>query len=485
MLTLGLGSAPDTIYVADNKAGAVVKYGLIAGTWTQEGAVEVPFVTGVTANDVNGVVTIYATSAGEKSREGTLYKISDVSGLNGVLSGDPRRNRDGSRQRGLPRRRLRPRHDDRLRWHAARGADDRRLGKNPRGGDRRPDEQVAFDNGGRLLLRPSELQVTVHSTDQAVAPVERHHCQRERAPAARCPIVPAAAGTSKLTVTVEAPDGSFASTQVNYGASAYQGDPSDRYYAGAGNASTAIDVGGGYMILGDDESNVLRLYHARDSSEPVKTWDFTSQLPFGTTEMDIEAAARSGNTLYWMGSLSNKHNGEPQPGRNVVFAATITGSGAGTEISYVGSYTHLREDLIEWDDANGKPLGLAQSAEAGVPSDIPNGFNVEGLEFAAGSPSTAYVAFRAPLEPPGESRHDRTAHPGHELLLAGHQRQPRLGESDLRRATGMESRRPRASARSARTRTTNTSSSPAARTSPTRASTSTAGTANRKTNRCC
>ena len=40
---------------------------------------------------------------------------------------------------------------------------------------------------------------------------------------------------------------------------------SDRYYAGAGNASTAIDVGGGYTILGDDESNVLRLYKSRTS----------------------------------------------------------------------------------------------------------------------------------------------------------------------------------------------------------------------------
>src|SRR4051794_1428029 len=88
-LTLGAGSAPDTVYVADNEAGLVIKYGLVAGTWTPEGSVEIPFVTGVTANDAGGIVTIYATSAGEKSREGTLYKISDVSGLNGVLSGIP------------------------------------------------------------------------------------------------------------------------------------------------------------------------------------------------------------------------------------------------------------------------------------------------------------------------------------------------------------------------------------------------------------
>jgi hypothetical protein len=89
LLTLGSGSTPDTLYVADNKLGGVSKYGLEGGKWVRKGTVEIPFVTGVTANDVNGFVTIYAASAGENSREGTLYKIADESGLNGTLSGIP------------------------------------------------------------------------------------------------------------------------------------------------------------------------------------------------------------------------------------------------------------------------------------------------------------------------------------------------------------------------------------------------------------
>ena len=52
------------------------------------------------------------------------------------------------------------------------------------------------------------------------------------------------------------------------------------------------------MVVGDDEGNVLRLYHERVSGLPVKTFDFTSKLPFGATEMDIESSARAGNTLY-------------------------------------------------------------------------------------------------------------------------------------------------------------------------------------------
>lgn len=404
MLTLGLGAAPDTIYVADNKLGGIAKYGLISGKWVKEGSVEVPFVTGVTANDVNGVVTMYATSSGEKGRSGSLYKVSDVSGVNGTLTGVPVEIATAPANEAFRGVAFAP------------GTTIGSGGTPPAAPTIATAENTLAaalgdpTNGslaitvGDSAYSPSELTVTARSSNPAVAPGGGLNVTGSGTSRALS-VTPAAAGTSKLTLTVEAPDGSFTSTQVNYGASEYQGDPSDRYYEGAGNASSAIDVGGGYMILGDDESNVLRLYHERTSGGPVKSFDFTSVLPNVTSEIDIEASARAGNTLYWLGSMSNKHNGELQPNRDVLFAATITGSGAGTELAYLGSYTHLREDLVEWDNQNGKPLGFAESAKEGAPSDLPSGFNVEGLEFAAGSTSEAYVAFRAPLEPPGEVRH--------------------------------------------------------------------------------
>jgi hypothetical protein len=403
LLSLGIGPSLDTLYVADNKLGGVAKYGLVAGKWLAEGSVEVPFVTGVTTNDVNGVVTIYATSSGSQSLTGTLYKISDVSGFGGTLAGIPVEIATASANEA---------------FRGVAFAPGTIIGS---GGTPPPAPTVtAAENSLAAAIgdptnqtlpitvedsayAASELTLKVKTSNPTVAPVGAISLTGTGSKRTLA-VTPAAQGTSKLTLTVEAPDGSFASTQVSYGASLNLGNASDRYYEGAGNASSAIDVGGGYMILGDDETNVLHLYRTRTSGEPVKSYDFTSQLPFGTTEMDIEASARSGNTIYWMGSLSNKHNGEPQPARDVVFAATISGSGATTELTYLGSYTHLREDLTEWDNTNGKPLGLAASAEIGAPSDLPSGFNVEGLEFAAGSSTTAYVAFRAPQEPPGESR---------------------------------------------------------------------------------
>lgn len=158
-----------------------------------------------------------------------------------------------------------------------------------------------------------------------------------------------------------------------------------------------IDVGGGYYVVGDDETNVLYLYQ-QGVTAPVKTYDFTSDFPDGDTEIDIEAAAKVGNRIYWTGSMSNKDSGDLAPARSTVFATDITGSGASTALSYVGAYSGLRTDVINWDADNGKTLGLAASAADGVGGHTTSSFNVEGLEFAPGSTSTAYFAFRAPLE---------------------------------------------------------------------------------------
>jgi hypothetical protein len=400
LLTLGLGSAPDTIYVADNGAGAIVKYSLIGGKWTKAGSVSVAAVTGVTANDAGGVVTIFATTSGSSGEGGVLYKITDSSGVSGTLSGTATQIATAPANES---------------FRGVAFAPGTTIGS---GGGTPPPPAPTISVGESSLpaaledptnasdtiavadegVAPGELSVKAQSSNTKVAPeagisVEGSGAQRTLR------VTPGAVGRSTITLTVEAPGGASTSTSVEYGVSAYEGDESDHYYSTAGNGSTAIDVGGGYMIVGDDESNVLRLYHERVSGPPVKRFDFTSKLPDGSAEIDIESSARAGDTLYWMGSMSNSKSGKLDPERNIVFAATISGSGASTELTYLGSYTHLRSDMISWDQENGNPLGLKASTEEGVDSDETAGFNAEGLEFAAGSTSTAYVAFRAPQEP--------------------------------------------------------------------------------------
>ncbi len=402
-LTLGLGSTPDTLYVADNEAGAVVKFGLSEGKWVKLGSVAITGVTGLTANDASGTVTIFAASGGlEAKGPGSLWQITDKSGLGGTLSGSAgeiAKTPANESFRGVafapgttigsggppppPMPTIVP----------AETALPAALGDptNPALG------LTVGDTGFEL----GELTVTASSSNKTVAPsVEVSGSGSNRT----LTVTPGAVGHSTITLIVEAPDTGKATTTIDYGVSANQGDESDRYYAGAGNASTAIDVGGGYMVVADDEGNVLRLYHERNSGEPTKTFDFTKVLPVGTSEADIEASARVGNTLYWIGSLSNKKSGKAAPEHDIVFAATLSGSGASTELTYLGSYTHLREDMVAWDEANGDPLGLAASTAPGLPSNEADGFNAEGLEFAAGSTETAYVAFRAPLQPTNDRK---------------------------------------------------------------------------------
>ncbi|MFG3286855.1 DUF3616 domain-containing protein [Streptomyces sp. NPDC048111] len=207
-------------------------------------------------------------------------------------------------------------------------------------------------------------------------------------------------GYTDLTLKVTGLGGKSATKTLHYAASAaVRGAADTRYLTGSSDASAAVDVGGGYVVVADDESNTLRLYDRSASGAPVRTWDFSSRLGV-SKEIDIEGAARVGNTIYWTGSLGNNKDGEYKADRNTVFSTTVTGSGAATQLGVGGSYKKLRDGLVAWDHANGDRFGFAAAtADGQAPKQI-DGFNVEGLEFAPGSTSTAYLGFRAPLVPP-------------------------------------------------------------------------------------
>ncbi|ROP53702.1 hypothetical protein [Streptomyces sp. PanSC9] len=209
-----------------------------------------------------------------------------------------------------------------------------------------------------------------------------------------------ARGYADLTLKVTGLGGKTATTTLHYAASpAVQHSADARYLTGASDASAGVDVGGGYVVVANDEDNTLRLYDGAVSGAPVRTWDLDNALG-ADKEVDIEGAARVGNTVYWTGSLGNNKDGEYKADRNTVFTTTVSGSGAGTQLAFGSAGHRLRDDLVAWDKANGNRYGFAAGTATGqVPKQI-DGFNVEGLEFAPGSTTTAYVGFRAPLVPP-------------------------------------------------------------------------------------
>jgi hypothetical protein len=413
LLTLGNGSpaTPDTLYEADLTAGAVVKYGLVDGTWVAEGSVPVTSPGGLTANDDHGTVTIYVTSSGSAGITGTLASITDDSGVGGTLTGS------ANTIATLPG-------NEAIRGVAytpgtvigAGGGVKPPVVKptisTPRGGlpaalgD--PTNPTLPVTVGDANFDAAQLSVTASSANTSVAPTASITITGTGA-SRTLAVAPGTVGTSIITLTVTAPDGTSNSIPVNYGvsadlrAAAGPAGASLRYYSGAANASAAIEVGGGYAIVADDESNLLRLYDLAHSGAPVKTFDLSAQLPFGSTEVDIESAARSGDLIYWEGSMSTSSSGDLAPARSTLFATRISGSGADTTLSYVGSYTGLLADLVSWDQHNGHGLGanylgLAASAAAGVGGHEGDALNVEGFDFATNN-STGYLAFRAPLEP--------------------------------------------------------------------------------------
>jgi hypothetical protein len=83
----------DTLYIADEGAGALTKFSLVSGSWVSNGTIGTASDTyrGITGVVVNGVVTLFATRKGGTTAAGggELVKLIDSTGYNGAFSGTP------------------------------------------------------------------------------------------------------------------------------------------------------------------------------------------------------------------------------------------------------------------------------------------------------------------------------------------------------------------------------------------------------------
>ncbi|UVH60159.1 Ig-like domain-containing protein [Variovorax paradoxus] len=168
---------------------------------------------------------------------------------------------------------------------------------------------------------------------------------------------------------------------------------------GSSDASTAFALPDGFMLVADDEANVLRVY-PRAGGAAVKEWSYELEGPKLGKELDLEAGTRIGDTLYLTGSNSNKKDGSDAPDRSHLFAVKVTGTGATTAFTYVGQFSALEAQLVAWDVANGHGLGanylgFALSAGAGIVPERVDGFSIEGMTSAPGD-SALWLGFRAP-----------------------------------------------------------------------------------------
>ena len=253
------------------------------------------------------------------------------------------------------------------------------------------------------------LTVTATSANLAVLPNSNLNLSGSGA-SRNLKITPNAEGFSDVTISVN--DGTaISSFTINYASSLASINPSTtRFHTGTADASTAQMMDDNLMIVADDENQALRLYNRQNSGLPLNSFNFTSTLGLtdisggNPREVDIEASAKVGNRIYWMGSHSNASSGNSRPNRSRFFATDITGTENATTLSYVGRYDNLKTELLSWDANNGHGLGInflglaASSAAGKAPEAVDgSGFNIEGFEIAPNH-TTAYICFRAPLQ---------------------------------------------------------------------------------------
>ncbi len=223
----------------------------------------------------------------------------------------------------------------------------------------------------------------------------------------RLRLAPVGVGYATITISI-ASGGTLAVTTFPYAASA-MGRPGGHFHAGASDASAAFAIDPDWMFVGDDQNNVIRMFHRSLSGPAQAEFDFKPDLQVTAQEggeVDIEAVTSLGNRIFWMGSHSHNNRAESRTNRTRIFATDISGSSSNASLSFAGMYRYLKVDVIDWDRFNlhGKGsnyYGLEASSGPMVDpkADDGSGFNFEGLTMAPGSTTVGWLAFRAPLVP--------------------------------------------------------------------------------------
>ncbi len=396
LVQLGAGPGVDTLYVADGTAGGITKYALSGGSWVAKGTAGAGTkLFGLAAKVENGGVQLYATTANVVAGN-TVVSFFDSSGAGATISSGSFTTvataPGGTTYRGVS---FAPSGQVLTSAPPAITLADSALSR-AIGDSYDPTQTTATISDS--VYSANQLTVAASSDNPSVVP----SVAVSGAGATRTITVTSnnTVGLANITVTVSTPDGRTASAVLQYGVSAAAPDATSNLLYDFANASTAIDAGGGYYLVGDDEFNQIALYQAGVSGPPVQTWNFDPQMGVAdTSQIDIEASARLGNTIYWFGSEGNNSSGAVKPNRAILFATTISGTGAATSLGFAGYYANMRNDLIAWDQANGNQFGFSAGAANGqIPKEV-NGFNIEGAEFAAGGSGTLYLGFRAPIVP--------------------------------------------------------------------------------------
>jgi len=165
-------------------------------------------------------------------------------------------------------------------------------------------------------------------------------------------------------------------------------------YSGMADASGGVALTTNLFAVVDDEDDILRIYRADQEGPPVKQLDCTGFLASsrGSSEADLEGAARIGDRAFWIGSHGRNKKGKERPNRGCFFATDIKVQGADAELVLVGKpYKSLLTDFIS--DPRFARFHLAGAARR-APKES-DALNIEGL--SATPDGHLLIGFRNPI----------------------------------------------------------------------------------------
>lgn len=162
------------------------------------------------------------------------------------------------------------------------------------------------------------------------------------------------------------------------------------WFEGACDASGALEIDERRMAVVDDEDNVIRVYDARLGGAPLHQYDMSEHV--GSGEADIEAAARLGDTAFFLASHGRTRKGKLDANRLLFFGSELPKTPRRPWVLPLGRpYRSLLSDMLS--DPRLSRLGLEDAAQR-APKAL-GGLNLEGL--TAAPDGTMWIGFRSPV----------------------------------------------------------------------------------------
>ena len=217
------------------------------------------------------------------------------------------------------------------------------------------------------------------------------------------------------------PTGALVADAGAPGQSASPAQPVQR--RGVCDGSAGIALSAGYLLVANDENNVLSIYHSDTGSVPVGRVQLSVALGLGgrpNREADIEGAAAIGDTAYWITSHASAKSGAPLADRHRFFATVEQRTGSIPTVRAAGRVYGALVNARAGDTALAR-YGIAAAARR--PPEEAGGMNIEGL--AATPDGRLLIGFRNPV-PDGRALVVPIENPAGVIFR---EQQPRLGRT--------------------------------------------------------